>query len=259
MTDEAKTVLYIEDDVANRVLVRKILRAAGYEVLLAEDGIRGIDLARETHPALILMDMNIPGMDGYETSTRIKAIRGLQDVPIVALTANVLNGSCERSLIAGCDGYILKPINPDSFVEELELYLRGHREHLSSSDELPLLKEYSDKLVIRLEQKVRELTEALQQVEEANRTKTEFLAMMSHELRTPLSSIINYPEILLSECDDVLNDDHKQWLAAIRDNGKLLLEIISNVLDFISMERAPSQVSIVPVVLQELLQIALQP
>jgi len=159
MTDKLQNrILYIEDDEANRVLVRKLLRASGYEVLLAEDGLSGIDLAQETKPALILMDMNMPGLDGYEASTRIKAIESLKEIPVIALTANVLKGDRERSLIAGCDGYISKPIDPDTFVEEIQGYLGGQREMVSADEEAPLLREYSDKLVSRLEEKVRDLS-----------------------------------------------------------------------------------------------------
>jgi len=259
MASNIKTVLYIEDDDANRTLVRKLLRAEGYEVLLAEDGVSGIDLAKETEPALILMDMNMPGLDGYEASTRIKSIESLHDVPIIALTANVLSGDRERSLIAGCDGYITKPIDPDTFADEIQVYLNGQREKVSATDEMPLLREYRDKLVLRLEKKVRDLTEALQQVEQANRTKSDFLAMMSHELRTPLNSIINYPELLLQECHEKLNDDHKQWLQTIRENGNTLLGLVVDMLEFVSMDGEPNQTTITPIAFQEVLQSSLRP
>lgn len=158
MTMNTKKIMYIEDEEANRVLVRKLLRAAGYEVLMAEDGLSGIDLAKESQPALILMDMNMPGLDGYEASTRIKAINSLREIPIIAVTANVQKGDRERSLVAGCDGYITKPIDPDTFIKEIESYLEGQREVLTAEEEASLLREYSDKLVVRLEQKVRDLS-----------------------------------------------------------------------------------------------------
>jgi CheY-like chemotaxis protein len=109
-------ILYVEDNHANIALVRRLLSDAGYDVLVAEDGMEGIRVARRELPHLILMDINLPGMDGYEASTKIKGMEQLKEIPIVAVTANVNPGDRERSLAAGCDGYISKPINVKSFV-----------------------------------------------------------------------------------------------------------------------------------------------
>jgi two-component system NtrC family sensor kinase len=175
-------VLYIDDDISNRVLVRKLLSSSGYQVLLAEDGLSGIDVACEYQPDLILMDMNMPGLDGYEAATRIKNMDGLSDVPIIALTANVLKGDRERSLIAGCDGYITKPINTQTFLEELMLYLGGQREMVADHEESQLLRDYSSKLVSRLEEKIRNLSSLNTELEQRFVTKVSEVESIQQQL-----------------------------------------------------------------------------
>lgn len=116
-------ILYIEDDFRNRLLVQRILVAYGYTVVEAETGTDGIRLAQEVDPDLILMDINLPEMDGYEATARLKKIDKLAGVPIIAMTANVMKGDREKTLEAGCDGYIQKPIDVDMLPEQIEKFL----------------------------------------------------------------------------------------------------------------------------------------
>ncbi|MFZ5919379.1 MAG: response regulator [Chloroflexota bacterium] len=125
MTD--KKILYIEDNYENRILVRRVLEVEGYTVLEAADGLAGIRLADSEKPALILMDINLPEVDGYEVTARLRQNAALSHVPIVALTANVLKGDRERSLAAGCDGYIQKPIDVDLLPGQIAAFLREGR------------------------------------------------------------------------------------------------------------------------------------
>ena len=98
------TILYIEDNPENRLLVRRILEAEGYTVIEAEDASSGLEAAQHASPDLILLDINLPEMDGYEFTARLRETPGLRDIPIVALTANVMKGDRERTLAAGCNG-----------------------------------------------------------------------------------------------------------------------------------------------------------
>lgn len=116
-------ILYIEDDFANKVLVRKIIKNKGYELYEAEDGLSGIELAEEVHPDLILLDMSMPGIDGYEVTRRLKNMENVADIPIIAVTANAMEGDKEKCLEAGCRGYISKPIDISSFMLDIETYL----------------------------------------------------------------------------------------------------------------------------------------
>ena len=122
------TILYVEDNFDNRMLVRRVLEAEGYRVLEAEDGTQGIEWLQSETPDLVLMDINLPEVDGYEITTRLRRMEGLNNIPIVALTANVLKGDRERSLGAGCDGYIQKPIDVDLLPAQIAAFLRQARQ-----------------------------------------------------------------------------------------------------------------------------------
>jgi two-component system, cell cycle response regulator DivK len=118
------TVLYIEDDLANRILVKRILEAEGYHVLLAENGPEGLSIACQQLPDLILVDISMPNMDGYSVAAKLRCQDGVRDVPIVALTANVMRGDREKSLEAGCCGYIQKPLDVDLLPEQVAAFLQ---------------------------------------------------------------------------------------------------------------------------------------
>jgi two-component system cell cycle response regulator DivK len=116
-------ILYIEDNRENRVLVKRILEAEGYRVLEAESGPEGIEVARAQQPSLILVDINLPGVDGYEVTAQLRALDRMRDVPIIALTANVMKGDREKTLEAGCSGYIQKPIDVDLLPSQIAVHL----------------------------------------------------------------------------------------------------------------------------------------
>ena len=117
------TILYIEDNPDNRLLVKRILLAEGYLLLEAGDAHEALDVLQRTRPDLILMDINMPDTDGYSLTAQIKARPGFERVPILALTANVMRGDKEKTLEAGCDGYIQKPIDIDLLAREIEKYI----------------------------------------------------------------------------------------------------------------------------------------
>lgn len=122
-------ILYVEDNPDNRLLVRRILMVEGYTIVEAVDAREGLELARRELPNLILVDMNLPEMDGYTLTRHLREIPELRHVPIVAMTANVMHGDREKSLEAGCDGYIPKPIDVDLLPEQIARFLRlevGH-------------------------------------------------------------------------------------------------------------------------------------
>lgn len=121
---ERLTILYVEDNFANRMLVRRVLEAEGYEVLDAETAPEGIELAQTITPDLILMDINLPEMDGFEATGRLRVMSHLRNVPIIALTANVMKGDREKTLAAGCSGYIQKPIDVDRLPQQLLAFLQ---------------------------------------------------------------------------------------------------------------------------------------
>lgn len=120
-----KKILVVEDNENNLYLITFILEKAGYCVVAAKTGEEGVEMALKERPDLILMDIQLPGIDGLETTRRIRASKVDGDVPIIALTSYALVGDREQVLDAGCTGYIEKPINPETIMGEIERYLAG--------------------------------------------------------------------------------------------------------------------------------------
>lgn len=118
-----KRILLVEDNEENRYLITFILEKNNYEVLIAKDGKTGIELASKEKPDAILMDIQLPDINGLEVTKRIRASKTNEKVPIIAITSYAMVGDKERSLEAGCNGYIEKPINPETFMTELQKYL----------------------------------------------------------------------------------------------------------------------------------------
>ena len=116
----SRTVLLIEDNEQNRYLTTFLLARSGYAVATAVDGPAGIAMARAETPDLILLDIQLPGMDGYAVARALRQIPALASTPIIAVTSYAMVGDREKSLESGCDGYIEKPINPETFVSEIE-------------------------------------------------------------------------------------------------------------------------------------------
>ena len=118
------TILYVEDNFENRILVRRVLEAEGYQMIEATSAKEALKKIQDDIPDLILMDINMPEMDGYTLTAKIKENKSFENVPVIAMTANVMRGDKERSLEAGCDGYIQKPIDIDILPEQVERYLK---------------------------------------------------------------------------------------------------------------------------------------
>jgi signal transduction histidine kinase len=196
MSNKQAKVLYIEDDNASQRLVQRLLSSYGYEVFVASDGLKGVSLARQVKPDIILMDINLPHIDGRSLTTRLRSISHFRHTPIVALTANNSPGSRELALAAGCTGFLTKPIDVDHFPNQIEAFLKGRRHHLSQKEHQERLEQHVQQIVANLEEKVRELENANQRLYRLERMKSDFLTIASHELRTPLTLISGYGNLL---------------------------------------------------------------
>jgi len=124
MEESSITILYVEDNPDNRMLVRRVLSAEGYTVEEAPSATEALEKLKTLRPNLILMDINMPEMDGYTLTARIRQLPNMGGIPIIALTANVMKGDREKSLEAGCDGYIQKPIDIDTITTQIDRYLK---------------------------------------------------------------------------------------------------------------------------------------
>jgi len=120
------TVLLIEDNPQNRYLATYLLERRGYRVVTAENGPLGIELAASLAPDMILLDIQLPAMDGYSVAQALRRLAPLRTTPIVAVTSYAMAGDREKALASGCDGYIEKPIDPISFVDQIAAHARAH-------------------------------------------------------------------------------------------------------------------------------------
>lgn len=225
-------ILHIEDDAINRLLVRKLLVAAGHDVVDAVDGLEGVRLACSSKPDLVLVDLDIPGLDGYEVTLRLRGEASLRDVPIVAITAE---GDRDESLAVGCSGFIQKPIDARSFASMVSRYLRGVREKTTASED-DLLRERSQRIVGHLEEKIAELSSANTRLRELGAARTEFYRNISHELATPLTPIVGYVKLLLDEELGPLEPAQIKALSAVEGCVKRLRATLDNLLDVTGLE-----------------------
>jgi len=154
---KTKKILYIEDDAETRSLIGDIFRYKGYTYLEADRGLDGIKLAKTKVPDLIIVDLILPDMQGYEVTTHLKSIDELRDIPIVALTGQTNKDIRELTLTAGCVGYITKPINVTEFLFKIEEYLTGRKDNVAPEKEKLFLQKYNAQLVEKLRTKVIEL------------------------------------------------------------------------------------------------------
>ncbi len=159
MSDPVR-ILCIEDNPMNWRLVQRLLSQAGYEMHWAAEGLKGCELALRLAPALILLDINLPDLSGFEVATKLRQNPNLADTLIVALTAKSMRHDRETALVTGCDGFISKPIDPFVFVAQVEAYLGGQRDRLELGREKAALRQFSQQVVDHLEVQLREAQES---------------------------------------------------------------------------------------------------
>jgi two-component system cell cycle response regulator DivK len=130
-----RKILIVEDNEDNRELAVKVLRNKGFETVTAVDGEEAIEKAVSEKPDLILLDISLPKLDGYEVAKRLKSREEFKEIPIVAFTAHAMKGDREKVITAGFEGYISKPINIREFPDQVKLYIRGKRESVLGGEE----------------------------------------------------------------------------------------------------------------------------
>jgi signal transduction histidine kinase len=234
------TILHVEDDPQSLLLVRKLLQAAGHRVVETSSGLEGARLAGEVKPDLILLDINIPDLDGYEVAMLLRG--RLPGVPIVAITAE---GDRAQSLAVGCDGFLLKPIDVRQFVRQINEYLAGHRER-TDREASTILRSQGQRMAEHLETKVHELSEANQRLLEADRLRKEFYRNVTHELATPLTPIVGYMNLLTNEELGSLSLAQRKALSAMSDALTRLRGTIDALLDVTQLEAGRMRFAFAP-------------
>ena len=259
---EVAHILYIEDNEFNHRLIKKILEPAGFKLSQAMDGLQGIKQAIDLKPDLILMDLDLPYLDGLGATAKIKSVPDLEKLPIIALTSKTSERERERALVAGCDGYIAKPINAETFPDQVKKYLEGKREVSNPEAKAEILKDFNVNLIDQLRDKVEELEtaneelvsnkEALQsayqkakdwnvELQQLTKLKENIVAITSHELRTPLSIAKGYLDLLLEGVLGEVNEDQYRLLQISQQSLGHMGELIDKITDLtrLTLKKSP--------------------
>ena len=236
-------ILCIEDNPMNWRLVQRLLSQAGYEMHWAEDGLKGCELALALKPALILLDINLPGLSGFEVATKLRQNTSMDATLIVALTAKTMRSDRETALVTGCDGFIPKPIDPFLFVGQVEAYLGGQRDHLEQGREGAALRQFSQQVVEHLETQLKEAQEGNRKLLAAQSE----LEQRSHHLSRLLSlskeiiPIVNDGDILFRVLGQLQEELHLDRLRAYR--------VHASGTYFEGLEKTPDRFTETPVLL----------
>lgn len=227
MNTKEKKILCIEDDESNYLLIKRLLKDSDFELVQVEDSLKGLELVKKQAFVLILIDVNMAGLNGYETATRLKMLKN--DIPVVALTANKIGRAKERALISGCDGFINKPFNPLTFPILIHEYVNGRKDKISNNERMiDAMILNNQAIVCHMEEQIRELKRANQELRELDKMKSRFISLVSHELRTPLSPIVGYLGVLLANPTN-FSEREKRILNIIFKSSKRLERLLNNL------------------------------
>lgn len=196
-------ILLVEDNEDNRDMLSRRLQRRGYQVIFAVNGAEGVSKTLSEQPDLVLMDLNLPVLDGWEATQQLKANPQTQAIPVIALTADAMSGDKEKALAAGCDDYDTKPIDLPRLLEKIEQLLATRP---SQQPEVPSLPQDS-------------------------RLQRALLSHLRHELCTPMNAIVGYSEMLLDELKSQPNSEVAQDLEKIHTCGNQLLALVNAILD----------------------------
>ncbi len=262
-TNTDPKILYIDDDPLNRALVNRLLSSYNFNIIEAENGIEGIQTAKKEIPDLILMDINMPGLDGHETTTRMRTVSGLKTTPIIAVTARTTKGERELAIAAGCDGFITKPIDVDQFPHQVIAYLDGRKDTISQDERQHFLSQYSQKLVERLESKILELQDVNIRLQKTDKLKSDFVTIAAHELRTPITLVYGYARLLQEAVKEAKYGDINE--AGIDDLADRiyhsihrLSDVVNDILNITLIEADEMKIDHRPVRLDDVIRAALK-
>lgn len=242
------TILNVEDTPENRILVRRILESRGYKVIDAVNALEGIQKATEIGPDLILMDINLPDLDGFTAITRIRSFPQLTTIPIIALTARNVSDDRERAKAMGCDAYLSKPIEFEELVTSVAKYLQaGHTPEAPATQREYYLHEQNLSLIEEWERKYKDLEVAHERLKHFEEAKSNFIFVVSHELRTPLTVIHSYTQMLQTLPAIGSDATAKEMLAGITKGTARLKEIINDMVSVIRVELINKEAKFAPV------------
>lgn len=268
MTTHSYTLLVVEDSAVQRVMIKRLLEKGGYQVLTAKDGMDGLNSVKTHKPDLVVTDISMPGMDGYEMCREIKQDNALNHIPVLLLTGLDDPKEVIRGLGAGADNYLTKPVDEQHLLERIASLLEKVEDEqsvegikglkISFAGETHIIdagrRQTLNLLLSTYENAVRKNRELIQtqmalnllnehledevasrtrQLEVANRAKTRFIANISHEVRTPMNAIIGMTDLVLST---ELGEDQRNLLTIARTSSDALMALLNSLLDFSRLE-----------------------
>ena len=233
-------VLCIENDAPTRALLRRLLEADGFAVDESATGLAGLQRALTLPPDLVLADVHLPDLEGFELAARLKQESALRQVPFVAVGAPAREH--DVSIAAGADGYIEHPIDPARFAQQVRSYLEGKRETLQPEEERTGLRALIDAFAAHLEASVSECGSASVRLAESDRLRSAFMHDVTHELSTPLTPLAGYLKILQSEKLGALAPQQKKVVDAMGLAVARLTRIIDNLSDFANLQAGQSPI-----------------
>lgn len=240
MTQDNMQTILIVDDNADNILLLELLLQEDYQILFAANGSEALDIASEARPDIILLDITMPEMDGYEVCRRLKEAPELKQIPVIFVTALDEAANESRGLELGAADYITRPFSPDIV-------------RLRVKNQLAL-KRQKEELELMVLERTRSLENTKLQAEAANIAKSEFLANMSHELRTPLNQIIGFSEMMREGMAGPMTEKQKEYSGDIAEAGNRLLLLLNDILELTRIETGETGLEISEFDIRELLE-----
>jgi signal transduction histidine kinase len=277
---EKVNILLVDDQPAKLLTYQAILADLGESLVLAMSGREALKCLLKQDFALILLDVIMPGMDGFETATLIRQHPRLQQIPIIFVTSySVSDLDRLKGYELGAVDYVFAPIVPEILRAKVSVFVELHRkrQELQNLNQTLLetnvalvaevaerkraeaaLEEERTSLARRVEERTAELRAANEELARAARLKDEFLASMSHELRTPLNAILSISEALQEQVYGSLNEKQLKALDNIEESGRHLLTLINDILDLSKIEAGKLELELAPVVVEWVCQVSLR-
>lgn len=252
----SESILIVDDKAANRQVLQDMMIALGYTPMLTENGFEALSQIHRQPPDLILLDILMPGMDGYEVLDRIKSDSSLLDIPVIMISAVEEMESVVRCIEQGAEDYLIKPFNPTLLKARIGSSLDKKRMRDQEKVYQKLIEEHNLQLEEKVRQKTKELSEAHDKLRILDKAKDDFLNLISHELRAPLTGIFVAAKLLFAEnLDDEAREDLKQ---VFQNSSDRLLEILDEALLLTQIEVSDETFPIEPTAVQTILRSAVE-